>query len=214
MRIGQFCLPDANDDLAQLFSSRLCYLLPFQFATNITVSRVQLWHSTQPVSDISYEIAVFPVVLKTTVAIAVAAVVARKRYQLARTDFHSLDCLYQVFHFCAVGSNILYGTGTDFSRNERQVLSTIQVVGYAPVNDVVPNLTATTAHQCSLLLRNATQGRVHYRSVKISCKQQITAAAQQQVGLFQRVSHPDGLIQRFKFQEPLAGSVDTKGIMS
>ena len=154
--VRELGIADVDDDLTQLGSCRRLDASAVQLATDIAIlGRLTALVAGQLVDDMRDEVFVLPLVLETAVAVPILAFLASEDAQATRTYLHGLDRHYKVLDLGTIGTDILDGTGTHHTRNERQVFSTIKPVANTPGNDLVPRFTTTTANMAIRLGFNA-----------------------------------------------------------
>ena len=113
---------------------------------------------------------------ETAVTIAILTVGIAESDQCPRSYLDGLHCLYQVFHLRPVGTDILHGTGSHVTGNQRQVLCAIQLMFHTPVNHIVPNLATAAANTTVIQLLDTPNGRVNHHTFKVAGQQQIAAS--------------------------------------
>ena len=120
---------------------------------------------------------------KDTVAVGISTLFHRINafFSLNVHRFHSC---YQIFHFNAISSDVLYRARSDLTGDERQVLRSIPSMFYAICNEVIPYYSRSHSyrHRVFIFLRHfdSFNAGMEYQSVVIFGKQQVTAATNMQ----------------------------------
>ena len=154
--VRELGIADVDDYLTELGGCGCLDASAIQLATDIAIlGRLAALVAGQAVDDMGDEVFVLPLVLETAVAVAILALLASEDAQATGTYLDGLDSLYQVLDLGTIGTDILDGTGTHLTRNERQVFSTKELMTNAPGNELVPRFTTTTANMAIRLGFNA-----------------------------------------------------------
>ena len=136
----------------------------------------------ESVDDVRHNEAILPILLEAALPIAILALLALYRHTMAGCYLHRFHTLYQILCLNAIGTNVLDGTCTHLTRDEREVLGTIPATLHTECDEVVPCLTAAHAHQDIILFYShefhTLNGRMQHRAVKVGSQQQIAATAQ------------------------------------
>ena len=91
-----------------------------------------------------YQKLVLPVLLETALTIAILAFRIFYDTDISCSDFHSTDTTNQVLGLGTIGPDVLNGAGTHITRNQREVLCTIESHADTLSYDIVEHLAATT----------------------------------------------------------------------
>ena len=216
LRIGQLSVSDVNDGLAQLLGRRLGYPFLLQLSADIPVVQMRMELSREPVGHIGDEVAVFPLMLKTTLTIGIATVRLSDGHHLTSGNLHRLDGLYQVLGLHPVCTDILDGTRPHVTGNQRQVLQPVESCHQGCLDDLVKHLPTATGHPVSFKT-DSQDVRAYYDTIEILGQQQVTASPYNNIRCIRRPqdgSRLPGLFHRRIFHEPCTLGIDSKCVMS
>ena len=121
------------------------------------------------------EITVLPVMFETAVTIAIVTRFLADDHSLARSNLYGINLTDKRLHLCAIGTNILNGTRTYVTRNQRKVFQTKEAIRQTLLHDVIPRLAAPATHLVAVK-SDTLDSRVHHDAIKVFCQQQIATA--------------------------------------
>ena len=112
---------------------------------------------------------------ETAVTIAIVTRFLVDDHSLARSNLYGINLADKRLHFCAIGTNILNGTRTYVTRNQRKVFQTKEAIRQTLLHDVIPCLAAPATHLVAVK-SDTLDSRVHHGAIKVFCQQQIATA--------------------------------------
>ena len=175
LRIRQLRISDIDDGVSHLHGRRLADSLPFKFGTDITIDKMGREFAEELIFDSRDEITVLPVMFETAVTIAIVTRFLVDDHSLARSNLYGINLADKRLHFCAIGTNILNGTRTYVTRNQRKVFQTKEAIRQTLLHDVIPCLAAPATHLVAVK-SDTLDSRVHHDTIKVFCQQQIATA--------------------------------------
>ena len=168
---------------------------------------------------------VFPLVLESALTISILAVGIEQTHHIARSYLHRLHIEYQVLGFGSVSAYVLYGTGSHFARNEREVFGSVPSVGYALSHDIVPRHARTVAYEhvvgslgtgVSHHHRLVAYGRMNHNAFEVAGEKQVTALAdddKRHVSMGEDARHLTRLVYSVKLKKATASCLDAERIV-
>ena len=135
-RIGQFTFANAHNHLSDRCQINLGIFL--QFLTNRAIVQRVLFSLIQSKSYMSHKERFHVRSLKHTVPIGITTLFNAENSPVS-VHIHRFHTAYQIFHFDAIGTNILYGAGSYLTGYQGKILSTIISALYAISNKIIPN---------------------------------------------------------------------------
>ena len=159
--------------------------------------------------------------LEDAIAISVLTFVVCEAAYFSRLHINDVNTLYVLRDFCAVSTDVLHGTCTDFARDERKVGQTIITMAYCPTHKIIPNLCGTNAQMdilCRFIKYLLTIYRrvEHYHIIVLLCEEQIATATDVQYTLRTKYAVSNIVLQflyRMILQHLTTFCVDAKSII-
>ena len=160
------------------------------------------------------QILILPLVLELALAIAVVAILVIEHHYPARSNLHDFHLIYNILRFHAIGSDVLHGTRSHFARNDAQVLGTMIAMLHGVSHHIVEHLATAATQEHKLRIQqgiimlccgqfaitkhlNSHDGRMEHRALVIACKQEITAATQDEQRLISISKPSHNLLRLF-----------------
>ena len=181
-----------------------------------------------------HQILILPLMLKFTLAVAILTVGIIKHHYPARSYLNSFHLIYNILGFHSIGTNILNRTGTYFTRNNTQILSSMIAMLYGISHHIIKHLATATGKedpirvaQCiiplcscqSLVVKNLNthNSRMEHCARIITGQQEIAATTQNEqwlICLCQQANNLSGFFYRSILQKSAAFSIDSECIVS
>ena len=139
-RVGQFAAADGADGFGNAAGSRLPSAALFgQYGSQIAVSGFQDEVGGEFEYDGANDVTAFAFLLEQAVAVGEAAFGVGKFDEPPFGQIEAFDGVDQVFHFYAVGTDILYRRRAHRAGNQAQVFQAVQSEGDGVADEVVPD---------------------------------------------------------------------------
>ena len=192
---------------------------------DVAVVEVGCEGAREAIGDMRNEKLVLPLVLKPALTISILAVGIEQTHHIARSYLHRLHIEYQVLGFGSVSAYVLYGTGSHFARNEREVFGSVPSVCHTLSHDIVPRHARTVAYEHVVGSlgtgvghhhRLVAYGRMNHNAFEVAGEKQVTALAdddERHGRLGEDGRHLTRLVYSVKLKKATASCLDAERIV-
>ena len=213
--VGQFGITDIDNGLTQLLGSRFSNALTLQFSTNISIIQMGMERFRELIFHTDNEILILPILLETTLTIAIFALGIFEDADMACSYLNSTDATNQILSLGTIGSYVLYRTGSHIAWNERKVLGTIESHLDTLCHHIIEHLTTAT-RQAIAFATNALASGVNHNAFEIAGEEKIASSTYYNIrrrGVAQNGSHLKRFLLVSILQETGTLRLNTKGIV-